>query len=176
MEKLNTGEAASATAIRDASARTEDEVENRANRSLELTEVRLPRVVIGRIVAIRESGEPLIDFPGNASGSLVPARSLTPIPLTKGSREVALTFEDGDASKPVIVGLLQGPQAVSAPSYELRLDDESLLVSAKKEVVIQCGKASITLTSAGKILIQGEYVVSRSSGVNKIRGGSIQLN
>jgi hypothetical protein len=42
--------------------------------------------------------------------------------------------------------------------------------------VLRCGKASITLTSAGKVLIRGTYVLSRSSGVNKIKGGSIQLN
>jgi hypothetical protein len=41
---------------------------------------------------------------------------------------------------------------------------------------LQCGKASITLTRAGKVLINGAYVSSRSSGVNRLKGGSIQLN
>jgi hypothetical protein len=42
--------------------------------------------------------------------------------------------------------------------------------------VLQCGKASITLTKAGKVLIQGSYVSSRSTGVNRVKGGSVQLN
>jgi hypothetical protein len=51
-----------------------------------------------------------------------------------------------------------------------------MIVSAKEQLVLRCGKASITLTKAGKVLIRGEYVQSRSSGVNRIRGGSVQIN
>ena len=43
-------------------------------------------------------------------------------------------------------------------------------------MVLRCGKASITLTQAGKILLDGTYVVSRSSGANRIKGASVQLN
>ena len=43
-------------------------------------------------------------------------------------------------------------------------------------MVLRCGKASITLTKAGKVLIEGSYVLSRSTGVNRIKGGSVQLN
>ena len=50
------------------------------------------------------------------------------------------------------------------------------MLSADKEIVLKCGKASITLTRAGKILIRGAYLLSRSSGPNRIKGGSIQLN
>ena len=33
-----------------------------------------------------------------------------------------------------------------------------------------------TLTRAGKILIRGAYLLARSSGVNRIQGGSVQIN
>ena len=56
------------------------------------------------------------------------------------------------------------------------IDDERLVLSAQREVTIQCGKASITLTRAGKVLIRGEYLLSRSSGVNRIKGASVQIN
>ena len=59
---------------------------------------------------------------------------------------------------------------------ELLADGERLVVTAKEQLVLRCGKASITLTKAGKVLIDGEYVSSRSSGVNRLRGGSVQLN
>ena len=55
-------------------------------------------------------------------------------------------------------------------------DGEKVVVSAQRELVLRCGKASITLTSAGKILIRGAYVLTRSSGVNRIQGGSVQIN
>ena len=153
-----------------------DDIETHNGTNENLAGVRLPSVIVGRIVALLESDEPLVDFPGNAFGKLVPARSLVPIKATETGREVALTFDNGDPGLPIIIGLLQATPSTSVPHREVRLDDESLLLSAKREVVIQCGKASITLTSAGKVLIQGEYLLSRSSGVNKIRGGSIQLN
>ena len=49
-------------------------------------------------------------------------------------------------------------------------------IGALDQLVLRCGKASITLTKAGKVLIQGTYLSSRSSGVNRIKGGSVQLN
>ena len=55
-------------------------------------------------------------------------------------------------------------------------DGERLIVSAKEQLVLRCGRSSITLTKAGKVLIQGTYVSNRSSGVVRIKGGSVQLN
>ena len=67
---------------------------------------------------------------------------------------------------------------------EIRRDEENqVVVDGKKvtiegaeEVTLKCGKASITLTKSGKILIRGTYLSNRSSGVNRILGGSVQIN
>ena len=56
------------------------------------------------------------------------------------------------------------------------MDGERLIFRANEEIVLRCGKASITLTKAGKIILRGAYVLSRSSGVNRIKGGSVQIN
>jgi hypothetical protein len=50
------------------------------------------------------------------------------------------------------------------------------VLTGDKEIVLRCGKASITLTRAGKIIIRGAYLLNRSSGVNKIKGASVQIN
>ena len=50
------------------------------------------------------------------------------------------------------------------------------MLTAEHEIVLRCGKASLTLTRAGKVLIRGTYLLSRSSGVNRIKGGSVQIN
>ena len=68
------------------------------------------------------------------------------------------------------------PLEVELVEVEVDADGERLMVSAKEQLVLRCGKASITLTKEGKVLIQGAYVSSRSSGVNRIKGGSVQLN
>jgi len=50
------------------------------------------------------------------------------------------------------------------------------VLKAKQEIVLECGRASITLTSAGKVLIRGAYLSSRSSGVHRIKGASVEIN
>ncbi len=50
------------------------------------------------------------------------------------------------------------------------------IIEGKEMVVIKCGRASITLTAAGEVLIRGAYVSSRSSGVNRLKGGSVHIN
>ena len=59
---------------------------------------------------------------------------------------------------------------------EVDADGQRLMITAKEQLILRCGKASITLTKAGKVLIQGTYVSNRSSGVMRVKGGSIQLN
>jgi len=58
----------------------------------------------------------------------------------------------------------------------VRVDGKRVLIEGQEEVVLMCGDASITLTKAGKIVIRGKYLLSRSTGVNRILGGSVQVN
>ena len=83
-------------------------------------------------------------------------------------------FERGDLSKPIIMGLLQ--HAPTRRESEVQVDGEKVVFNAEREIVLRCGESSITLTRAGKVLIRGKYVLSRSSGVNRIKGGSVQIN
>ncbi len=51
-----------------------------------------------------------------------------------------------------------------------------LVFEASQQVIIRCGKSSITLYPNGKIALRGEYIVSDAEGVNRIVGGQIELN
>ena len=133
---------------------------------------RIDGIVIGRLGAFDAGGSPTIDYPGNVPG-LLSARSTVSLSPADCGREVALMFESGDPRKPIILGLIHHP--VPAP-LEARLDNERLVLSAEQEIELRCGKSSITLTKAGKIILRGEYVLSRSTGVNRIKGGSVQIN
>jgi len=53
---------------------------------------------------------------------------------------------------------------------------QELILTAKDQLTLRCGESSITLTAAGKIILRGKYIVSRSSGVQRIKGGSVQIN
>lgn len=62
------------------------------------------------------------------------------------------------------------------PDTDLSVNNKRHVIEAEEEIVLKCGEASITLTKAGKILIRGKYVLTRSEGVNRIMGGSVQVN
>lgn len=58
----------------------------------------------------------------------------------------------------------------------VHVDGKRVVLEGQEEVVLKCGEASITLTRSGKVVIRGKYLLSRSSGVNRILGGSVQVN
>lgn len=152
-------------------------------------------VRIGRIAALSETG-PLVDFDGNPTDEPLLARSSVRITPRDIERSAILAFEESALCRPVIIGLVEEPTsptevlspaagepqdsetAVSGDHQGLvvEADGRRLVVSAEQELVLRCGKASVTLTKAGKILIRGAYLLSRSSGVNRIKGGSVQIN
>jgi hypothetical protein len=140
----------------------------------------LPQVVVGELVAITDDGlTPLVLYPGQPGSAALRARSIVDLHGPHIGAQLALSFENGDPSLPIVMGVLR--QAAQLPveaagSVEVDADGERMLVAAKEELVLRCGKASITLTKAGKVLIQGSYVSSRSTGVNRLKGGSVQLN
>lgn len=138
-------------------------------------------VQVGELVAIAEEGRtPLVRYPGQPCAGAIGARSTVDLHGAHIGKRLVLMFEGGDPLRPIVIGVLrQGegwPLEERPGQVELDVDGERMTVSAREQLVLRCGKASVTLTKAGKVLIQGTYVSSRSSGVNRLKGGSIQLN
>jgi hypothetical protein len=138
---------------------------------------RWPEVVIGILDGFDGEGRPLVDYPGNASGAPLPALTTALYRADAIGRQVALLFAEGDGARPVIMGLVRPPgEPVPGGARLAELDGERLVLKAKQEIVLDCGRASITLTRAGKVLIRGTYLSSRSSGVHRIKGASVDIN
>ena len=137
-------------------------------------------VVIGMLVGFSEEKSPLVVYPGNPSEKAAKARTTSILTEEHVGKEVALLFEQGDPASPIIVGPILHERAPASPPtdqpWSADVDGERIQLTAKNEIVLKCGKASITLTKAGKVLIRGAYLLSRSSGVNRIKGGSVQIN
>lgn len=136
-------------------------------------------VVAGTLIGFKDEGRtPLVTWPGRFTA--IAAAAIIDLHGPHIGKPVVLQFEHGDPSHPIVMGLLRESEAwplTQQPGQvEVDADGQRLIVSAKEQLVLRCGKASITLTKAGKILIQGAYVSNRSSGVMRIKGGSVQLN
>ncbi|WP_290650825.1 DUF6484 domain-containing protein [Aquisalimonas sp.] len=139
---------------------------------------RIDGVVIGLLVSINEDGEPLVAFPGNASETGIRARSTVALRHDDIGLELALMFENGNPACPLVMGRMHQTEGVAPRLHGVtaEADGQRLELRADREIVLRCGRASITLTRAGKILLRGTYLLSRSSGVNRIKGGSVQIN
>ena len=138
-------------------------------------------VVIGEILGLTQSGTvPLVRYRGQPGSSAMFAQTMVDLDALHVGREVALAFIAGDPRRPIVLGLVRAPDqplpAVIASQVELESDGSRLVVTATDRIVLRCGKSSITLTREGKVLIEGSYVLSRSTGVNRIKGGSVQVN
>jgi hypothetical protein len=151
----------------------------------ECTDERINGIVIGTLSEPSENGQIMVQYPGIPMGKPLPAISTENLSQQKSGQEVALGFVNGDPALPIILGLIQKPggqdhsaveETTEGQSVNVKIDGERLTLSAEREIVLQCGKSSITLTRAGKVILKGTYLSTHSTGVNRIKGGSVQIN
>ena len=151
----------------------------------------------GRIVALDESGQVFIGVEG--AGKAAPA--VLAVAIDRAAlraamdtrQEVFVLFENGDLAKPVIVGLVPSglvpsPRAPDRASVtatgnkampltvEADVDGRRVKLIARDELVLECGKASITLRRNGRVVVRGTDVETRAEGANRIKGGQVRIN
>ena len=179
----------------------EQDARGRAGSSADAVEldrsVKLDSVLVGMLVGFAEDGAPLVDFEASSEEATA-ARATVDLSIDQIGSEVTLVFEGGDPKRPIVLGVLRSPSASQVHSdtsargealrtlgessidreqgVSVRSDGERVTIQADREIELRCGKASIVLTRAGKVLIKGAYLSSRSSGTNRIKGGSVQIN
>lgn len=138
-------------------------------------------ICIGTLVALRGDGlTALVHYDGQPGSAALAACSAVALRAVHIGCRVVLAFDRGDPAAPIVMGVVQGlqawPEADPPAQVEVDADGDQLTLSTRHQLVLRCGKASITLTAAGKVLIQGSYVSSRSTGVQRIKGASVQIN
>lgn len=139
--------------------------------------------VVGHVVELSASGEATVDYPGNEAGPLR-ARSVLATPEVAAGAAVLLVFEAGNPTLPIILGVPRDGRPAGPPappvSLETRQDvtvhTESLVLDARRQIVLRCGQGSITVRADGTVIVRGTRLLSRSSGTNKIKGAAVQIN
>ena len=137
---------------------------------------------VAELVGLLDDGEiALVVEPGMAAhASARRARCTVDLLGAHIGAQVLLLHENNDPELPIVIGVLRGrvgwPAREAPGAVEVHADGQRLVVSAADQLTLRCGKARITLTGDGKVLIEGTYVSSRSSGANRVRGGSVHLN
>lgn len=141
----------------------------------------VPGLVIGRLLALVEQGRiALVTYEGQASNGALRALSIVDLRGAHVGREVLLGFERRDASRPVVLGVVQGQPALPIPEMPgqvtLDADGQRMIVAAQTELVLQCGKATVSLRHDGRIEIRGETILTEAAAANRVRGGTVELN
>ena len=136
---------------------------------------------VARLQGFNLLEQPLITGLTMCPGQVLVARSVVPLRSALIGREVVVLFDRSDFCLPIIIGVIEPHPLASdiehaAPGVAVRVDGERHVIEAQREIVLRCGDASITLTRAGKVIIKGNYILSRSTGYNKIKGAAIDIN
>ena len=138
--------------------------------------------VVAELVAFDLGDKPIIRYRDALQGEQVVARSILSLQRSQLGSDVVVLCEAADPRRPIILGVVQqsagesvAANKASAP-VTVQADGQRYVLNAEREIVLRCGAASITLTRAGKVIIKGTYVLSRSSGYNKIKGAAVDIN
>lgn len=123
--------------------------------------------------------EPLLTGLPGVIHEIVRARTASSLRLADIGSRVVVVFDGGDVRQPIILGVVkEKPNGESARTdlVSIEADQDVIVISADRQIVLRCGESSITLTRAGKVIIKGTHVVSRSSGYNRIKGAAVDIN
>lgn len=117
-------------------------------------------------------GMPLVTL-GSDGGVILAARAAIDLTPGDAGAELVLMLDPADP-RPVILGRIRAPRPQA--TADCTVDGKDVEISAERQIVLRCGRGSITIAASGKITLRGTHIVSRASGTNRIRGGAIQLN
>lgn len=117
-------------------------------------------------------GEFLISFDGGCTRQAVV--SAVGLQAADAGRAVVVAPLPGHSGQLAVLARVQAHAPPTAAN--LKLDGERIVLHAERDIEMRCGEASIVLTRAGKVLIKGEYVLTRSRGANRIKGAHVDIN
>ena len=138
------------------------------------------------VVGVIDSACCWVTFADNPSVQAQKAWVLKHVGEVIPGHSVLLQFLSGDATRPVVTGIVlttdtstlpvKATREATAIPATLEINSETLMLCAQQRITLRCGMASLVMNADGTIEIRGTELLSRASGQNAIRGASISLN
>lgn len=129
----------------------------------------------GLVLDITESGFVVVELGGETPAQLrcdILVTTEGPPPILANGDQVLVWIPTDGGNNAVVLGRIGASQ--TAPEHgEV---PETVLIEARQSLTFKCGSGSITIREDGKILIKGKDLVSHAKRLNRIRGGSVQIN
>ncbi len=130
-------------------------------------------IVRGRIINIGDDGK--LTVKTDAGGMKIACDFLRtnagPLPeLYLGTPVLCIAGDTGG----YVLGVIQ-PFIVRDEDGK-KADPAELNLKAKDSIELTCGESTLSMSKNGKIVLRGSDITSRSSGPNKIKGASVNIN
>ncbi|UXH80621.1 DUF6484 domain-containing protein [Roseateles amylovorans] len=138
-------------------------------------------VVVGELAGQTPDGDALISVTSMGLNARV-ARCAAIVDLSQFGLAVAVSFEQGNPHKPIIMGVMQPqPQrpngSVSGVPVEASVDRKRrVVIQADEEIELRCGDSAIVMTSDGRIHLRGQNITSEADMSQRILGASVSVN
>lgn len=139
-------------------------------------------VATGKIHQVFDNGEIWIQLDGEAAPKKAQLLTTGYVDLQLYQESTRIFVQQLPGESPIIMGVLQerlptlSALAEDMQDLSVHADGKRTTIAAKNEVELKCGKGSILLKKNGKVIIKGSEVISRSTGANKIKGASVNIN
>jgi hypothetical protein len=103
------------------------------------------------------------------------------IPAARNQQRALVVRTNDEPARLVLIGLVRERVAAAARDavpgqLEVRMDGETLRLSAEREIELRCGNASLILRQSGRVILKGTHVVTSSRGPIKVKGATVEIN
>src|SRR6267143_5110080 len=107
--------------------------------SHETTSGKYPSAVVGVLTALNVDGLPVVDYPDNPAGEALVARTTVSLSENQIGCEVVLVFAGGNPDLPIIIGVMKSNTQSSDADDEHVMEGDRLIITAARELLIECG-------------------------------------
>jgi hypothetical protein len=127
---------------------------------------------LGVITRFSDTGAPIVGVPDEHRE--VAARSCVALCPDDVGKEVVLVRDSNAAGTMIVIGVVQS--SAHKLAVQATADGRRVTLSASESITLKCGDASLVLKADGTVQVRGNRIVTHATGVNRIRGGSVELN